>query len=84
MKISASSLLLPLVALLAGQAEASKCRCLPGDACWPSKSVWNALNATVDGQLIATVPLGSPCHDPNYDAALCEELQDEWSLPQLQ
>ncbi|KAH7129381.1 hypothetical protein B0J13DRAFT_136940 [Dactylonectria estremocensis] len=83
MKISASSLLLPLVALLAGQAEASKCRCLPGDACWPSKSVWNALNATVDGQLIATVPLGSPCHDPNYDAALCEELQDEWSLPQL-
>lgn len=83
MKISASSLLLPLAALFAGQAEASKCRYLPGDAGWPSTSVWNALNATVGGQLIATVPLGSPCHDPNYDADLCAELQDEWSLPQL-
>lgn len=85
MKISASlsQAVLPLLALV-GASQASKCRCLPGDACWPSTAVWNSLNSTVGGQLIATVPIGSPCHDPNYDADVCAELQDEWSLPQLQ
>ncbi|KAH6989512.1 hypothetical protein BKA56DRAFT_543155 [Ilyonectria sp. MPI-CAGE-AT-0026] len=84
MKFSASlsQAVLPLLALV-GASQASKCRCLPGDACWPSTAVWNSLNSTVGGQLIATVPIGSPCHDPNYDADLCAELQDEWSLPQL-
>ncbi|KAK7397791.1 hypothetical protein QQX98_012840 [Neonectria punicea] len=61
----------------------AKCRCLPGDACWPSVAAWNELNSTVDGRLIATVPIGSPCHDPTYDAAACAELQTDWKLPQL-
>lgn len=75
--------LMPLVAA-AGRCSASSCRYLPGDTNWPSKATWNKLNATVDGRLIKTVPIGTPCHDPNYDADLCEELQDDWSLPQLQ
>ncbi|RSM10845.1 hypothetical protein CEP52_003301 [Fusarium oligoseptatum] len=59
-----------------------KCRCLPGDACWPSTSVWNEFNKTVDGGLIKTVPIGSPCHDPTYDAVACTALQTAWKLPQ--
>lgn len=61
-----------------------KCRCLPGDACWPSTSVWSAFNKTVNGALIKTVPIGSPCHDPTYDAAACSALQTAWNLPQTQ
>ncbi|KAL2813835.1 hypothetical protein BJX63DRAFT_207774 [Aspergillus granulosus] len=60
----------------------SNCHCLPGDSCWPASNKWDALNSTVGGRLIATVPIGSPCHDPNYDADACAELQANWNYPQ--
>jgi len=62
----------------------TSCRALPGDLEWPSLSEWQELNATVDGRLVATVPLGSPCHDPNYNETECAYLQSKWLLPQLQ
>ncbi|KAI3547335.1 FAD binding domain-containing protein [Colletotrichum abscissum] len=58
-----------------------QCHCLPGDSCWPSVSAWNLLNATVGGRLVATKPIGSPCHDPTYDAAACAALQSSWTNP---
>ncbi|KNG88209.1 FAD binding domain protein [Aspergillus nomiae NRRL 13137] len=57
------------------------CHCLPGDSCWPSTSSWESLNTTVGGRLVATVPIGSPCHDPNYDAAACAALKSDWTTP---
>ncbi|KAI1773217.1 FAD-binding domain-containing protein [Hypoxylon cercidicola] len=54
------------------------CKYLPGDANWPSQDEWAALNSTVGGSLIATVPLGSPCHDPTYDEEKCTSLQENW------
>jgi hypothetical protein len=60
------------------------CKCFPGDACWPSEPEWDAFNATVDGRLIKTVPLGSPCHDPHYDETLCGELTSQWGLSPIQ
>lgn len=64
--------------------NASQCYCLPGDACWPATSQWSALNATVNGRLVATVPIGTPCHDPHYDEVACAALQSNWNFPQLQ
>lgn len=73
----------PLLMLGGASALAKNdCYCLPGDSCWPSTSKWDALNSTVGGRLVATVPLGSPCHDPNYDADACAALQNSWTLPQ--
>lgn len=62
----------------------SSCRVLPLDTDWPSTSAWNTLNTTVNGRLIATVPVGSPCHDPNYDEAACLLLQADWTLASTQ
>ncbi|KAH8204477.1 hypothetical protein TruAng_001393 [Truncatella angustata] len=62
--------------------SSSDCYCLPSDACWPSADKWNTLNTTVDGKLIATVPLGSVCHDPAYDEAVCEALKAAWRDPE--
>ncbi|KAI0484813.1 hypothetical protein GGR56DRAFT_680558 [Xylariaceae sp. FL0804] len=56
------------------------CKCFPGDSCWPTDGDWAALNSTVGGRLVATVPLGSPCHDPDYDAERCAYLQQQWTL----
>jgi hypothetical protein len=61
-----------------------QCKCFPGDSCWPSTSEWKALNQTVGGRLIATVPLGHPCHDPTYDGAECQALRDAWQNPSIQ
>jgi hypothetical protein len=65
-------------------APSSNCRCFPGDGCWPSDYEWSALNATVNGRLIKTVPLGSPCHGDAYDAALCASLQEKWQFEEIQ
>ena len=65
-------------------ASTSKCRCYPGESCWPSTAQWAALNSSVGGRLVATVPLGSPCHDPTYNAAVCKNLQENWVWPQEQ
>ena len=62
----------------------SSCRCLPGDSCWPSQQQWDNLNKTVGGRLIATIPLGSPCHDPAYNATQCSSLQEKWEDPRIQ
>jgi hypothetical protein len=55
------------------------CRYLPGDAGWPSSREWHALNRTVSGRLIATVPLGSVCHTKGefaaFDEGKCSTLQ---------
>lgn len=63
------------------------CKCFPGDLCWPSASAWEAFNVSVDGRLIATVPLASPCHTSgfaSYNADRCKALQDQWLMPQIQ
>lgn len=58
--------------------DATLCRNLPVDEGWPSKLAWNTFNDTVGGRLIETVPLGSVCHDPNYDEAACQTLRAQW------
>ncbi|KAL4953929.1 hypothetical protein BDW69DRAFT_205502 [Aspergillus filifer] len=69
-----------LTATAASQSES--CRCFPGDECWPSPSTWSEFNKSIDGQLIATVPLGSPCHDPTYDEEICTLLRTAWTEPE--
>ncbi|PNP44323.1 hypothetical protein TGAMA5MH_03929 [Trichoderma gamsii] len=58
------------------------CRNLPGDPGWPSAASWASLNKTLNGRLIATVPLGTPCHDPHFNSNVCANLQAAWELPQ--
>ncbi|KAI2470764.1 FAD-binding domain-containing protein [Annulohypoxylon bovei var. microspora] len=64
--------------VIVGASTLEKCKYLPGDVNWPSQDEWTTLNSTVHGRLIATVPLGSPCHDPTYDEELCASLQEQW------
>ena len=64
--------------------SAENCRCFPGDFCWPSQLTWQQLNTSVNGRLVATVPLGAPCHDPVYNATECKSLQTNWLEPKQQ
>lgn len=60
----------------------STCRCIPGDACWPTASQWRSLNESINGRLIQTIPPGHVCHDPTYNATACAALQTVWPEPQ--
>ncbi|RDL41343.1 Uncharacterized protein BP5553_01322 [Venustampulla echinocandica] len=65
---------------------AGRCRCFPGDACWPTPETWSAFNATINGKLIATTPIAAPCHDTSfgpYDPTVCASLQAAWFGPEL-
>ena len=61
----------------------SLCRCFPGDSCWPKPAEWEELNRTLDGKLIATVPIASACHHSTfaeYEPTACKALQSAWFL----
>ncbi|OQD91127.1 hypothetical protein PENANT_c001G02085 [Penicillium antarcticum] len=75
-----SFLLTSLLAVSAGASSA--CRCFPGDACWPAEDVWTKFNQSIDGRLVKTVPLGQPCHAPDYDEAQCATLREGWTVPE--
>ncbi|KAJ5947624.1 hypothetical protein N7466_000639 [Penicillium verhagenii] len=71
-----------LLAVLPQALTSSTCRCFPGDSCWPSERAWSQFNKTIDGRLIKTVPLGTPCHAPDYNATTCAALEAGWKLPE--
>ena len=56
------------------------CRYIPGDAGWPTQRDWQRLNVTVDGRLVATVPLAHVCHDsglfPAYNETACAAVKE--------
>ena len=62
---------------------APRCRYIPGDAGWPQPQLWSQLNQTVSRRLIATVPVASVCHDPNYDEAKCNKLAAKFGLVEI-
>lgn len=78
------SYLISLANSAALSSSPTNCKCFPGDACWPTDSQWSLFNETVNGRLIKTVPLGSPCHNPTYDAVRCEQLKKQWKLAPVQ
>jgi hypothetical protein len=56
------------------------CRATPGTRGWPSNAEWAALNRTVSGRLIKTVPPAASCHSnyPEYDPNTCAYVAAAW------
>ncbi|MCO5585733.1 hypothetical protein L7F22_039669 [Adiantum nelumboides] len=58
------------------------CRCMPDSACWPSLDVWNELNNTLGGQLIAPSPPAAPCYNgPTQNITACQIAAANWMNP---
>lgn len=62
----------------------SKCKCYPGEPCWPSTADWGNLNQTVGGRLVKATPPGAVCYDsfegvPTRDPAKCAEVASQWT-----
>ncbi len=66
-------------------AAGSSCKALPDDADWPAESAWAALNSSVGGRLLPTVPVGSVCHQggrfsERFRATACTTLRPLWNF----
>jgi hypothetical protein len=57
------------------------CRCFPGDACWPQPAEWATFNLTINGRLVTTVPLATPCHGTTFNSTQCNQIRDSWYNP---
>ncbi|KAF2732609.1 FAD binding domain-containing protein [Polyplosphaeria fusca] len=67
-----------------GNRQQKPCKTYPSDAEWPSKTQWDAFNATLSGALIATVPEASPCYASNANTSTqCDDLTKSWSNSSL-
>ncbi|KAK3666175.1 hypothetical protein LTR22_002839 [Elasticomyces elasticus] len=56
------------------------CKCAPTDECWPSLSIWNALNATTNDHLIKTEPEAISCYPgPAQDVGKCAAIDANWT-----
>ncbi|KAK7430392.1 hypothetical protein QQZ08_003140 [Neonectria magnoliae] len=56
------------------------CKTAPGDALFPSESVWKVFSLLLGGSLKKTVPFASVCYKNfgNYDAKECEYISNNW------
>lgn len=69
---------------LASYSSKLRCKFMPGDPAWPNTEAWDHFNSSVDGRLIRTVPIASPCHGSNFDAAACSLVRSQWHQPKFQ
>ncbi|KAF2193948.1 hypothetical protein K469DRAFT_734568 [Zopfia rhizophila CBS 207.26] len=61
-------------------ASRSDCKCYPNDACWPSKSDWDAFNTSLSGALIQPIPPASVCYPSqhNHNEEACSIIRSQW------
>ena len=93
MTFSKSPLLLLAVFLMVtvnGLTHPTTCRSVPGAASWPGPGDWTALNTTLHGRLVPTIPIGATCHRrfispftniSTYDEEECSALRNVWFFP---
>lgn len=79
MKSSRWALLLPIFAPSCFSREF--CKPIPGSPNWPDVDAWKALNSSVNGHLVKTVPLGAVCHPgwPGFNNASCAVVSSQWT-----
>jgi hypothetical protein len=53
----------------------------PGDASYPSVEQWKALNSSIGGRLVTTLPPGAVCYEPNFDQSKCAMVSKQLANP---
>jgi hypothetical protein len=63
----------------------STCKVTPSDSTWPMEAEWAALNTTLGGSLIKTIPFAFPCYTGlSSNSTSCQYVQDNWGLAAVQ
>ncbi|PYH92808.1 putative isoamyl alcohol oxidase [Aspergillus ellipticus CBS 707.79] len=69
------------LAATASVSQSPACKVTPYDSKWPSTSDWMSLNASIDNQLLRTVPIASSCWsgNPFGSSVSCGTVKSEWA-----
>jgi hypothetical protein len=63
--------------------RASGCKTYPGDALWPSQTVWKIFDLLLGGALQEIVPIASPCYPDSeyndYNQTQCASITAGWN-----
>ncbi|KAF9443164.1 hypothetical protein P691DRAFT_680098 [Macrolepiota fuliginosa MF-IS2] len=59
-------------------ADATDCRCVYGQSCWPSEQDFNSLSAQLSVPLIRPVPPASACYPVGNPSGDCSNVQQNW------
>jgi hypothetical protein len=64
-----------------GVFAAKSCKATPYSSTWPSEHDWQALNSSIDGRLLKTVPVASSCWSGNpYGSQVsCDVVEANWT-----
>ncbi|CAD6456915.1 3e953730-ef10-4872-95e2-e05e853e76e3 [Sclerotinia trifoliorum] len=78
--------LLPTIILATNFNSTQTCKITPADASWPSSADWTALNTSISGALIKTLPAASSCYtgNPFNSTENCSSVQTNWVLASWQ
>ncbi|KAJ5010991.1 FAD-linked oxidoreductase ZEB1 [Colletotrichum sp. SAR 10_99] len=70
-----------LLSAVGGVSAQQSCKVTPLDAAWPSDADWAALNTTINGALIKTIPVASSCYsgNPFGSSEACEDVEKGWT-----
>lgn len=60
----------------------SSCKAAPNTPSWPSTAQWNALNTSINGQLLAPLPPAAVCDRslPVYDNTSCTQVTSQYPI----
>ncbi|KAF9448104.1 FAD-binding domain-containing protein [Macrolepiota fuliginosa MF-IS2] len=67
-----------LVRTPAPRADASDCRCVYGQSCWPSEQNFDSLSAQLSVPLIRPVPPASACYPVGNPSGNCSDARRNW------
>ena len=72
--------LFSVAAFHSGVFAAKICKTTPHRSSWPSEHDWQALNSSIDGRLLKTVPAASSCWsgNPFGSKVSCDAVEDGW------
>ncbi|KAI8665020.1 FAD-binding PCMH-type domain-containing protein [Fusarium sp. Ph1] len=63
-----------------GQDQSPRCRCVPGQSCWPSDVEWKSFNRLVGETLIKTEPVAQSCYPGDtQDLEKCAYVNKMWT-----
>ncbi|XP_055340388.1 uncharacterized protein LOC129589600 [Paramacrobiotus metropolitanus] len=81
-KFTHSALALLISLSITVVADTARCRCLPGEPCWPTKEQEAAFNETIGGRLIFPKPTAFPCYaGKTRNPRECAEIQKNYNKP---
>ncbi|KAF8579721.1 hypothetical protein K439DRAFT_1394398 [Ramaria rubella] len=63
-----------------GNDQKRDCKVQPTDIAWPTQSHWDALNTTLEGQLVEPSPIAAPCYSGDlYNPQECALITKLWN-----